>query len=168
MFQSQTRSRSTCDASTYVTPPARLLGFNLRREAAPHATSREERCQMPENVFQSQTRSRSTCDFVKRLCCQLSLHVSISDEKPLHMRHGAAYSECRQFTFQSQTRSRSTCDLDKEGNFPRRNYVSISDEKPLHMRLACHWGCLAHSTGFNLRREAAPHATWRRKQPCKR
>src|SRR6266487_1413647 len=110
MFQSQTRSRSTCDASTYVTPPARLLGFNLRREAAPHATSREERCQMPENVFQSQTRSRSTCDFVKRLCCQLSLHVSISDEKPLHMRHGAAYSECRQFTFQSQTRSRSTCD----------------------------------------------------------
>src|SRR6266700_1431606 len=160
MFQSQTRSRSTCDASTYVTPPARLLGFNLRREAAPHATSREERCQMPENVFQSQTRSRSTCDFVKRLCCQLSLHVSISDEKPLHMRHGAAYSECRQVQFQSQTRSRSTCDADLLAD---RDAAIYGFQSQTRSRSTCDLVMVdmaaETSASFNLKREAAPHAT---------
>src|SRR6266487_2034072 len=112
------------------------LCFNLRREAAPHATG-----------------SQIFCPFVFSI-------VSISDEKPLHMRH-------------SPGRRRN-----------RARKVSISDEKPLHMRQSdfgqWHYGgeefqsqtrsrstCDAKSTGllwtrttcFNLRREAAPHAT---------
>src|SRR6266566_3064120 len=37
-FQSQTRSRSTCDLAVSFRATLQLQGFNLRREAAPHAT----------------------------------------------------------------------------------------------------------------------------------
>src|SRR6266487_994955 len=66
-------------------------GFNLRREAAPHATSSN------------------------KLASDSLISVSISDEKPLHMRLGQFVPESR-------------------GAWG----VSISDEKPLHMRRA---GC---------------------------
>src|SRR6266699_1282061 len=47
---------------------------------------------------------------------------------------------------------------------PRTRYqakrsVSISDEKPLHMRLRADSLRRSSSMSFNLRREAAPHAT---------
>jgi len=61
--------------------------------------------------------------------------VSISDEKPLHMR--LRYTGNFSYTseeFQSQTRSRSTCDVDADTPKALTVYVSISDEKPLHMR----------------------------------
>src|SRR6266699_2184993 len=61
-FQSQTRSRSTCD-----------LG-------GPSAIA------PAQYQFQSQTRSRSTCDISKPHLISVLLQVSISDEKPLHMR----------------------------------------------------------------------------------
>src|SRR5260370_855429 len=61
--------------------------------------------------------------------------------------------------FQSQTRSRSTCDVCSIRRSWLRGQVSISDEKPLHMRRTLH-GPHAYPLGcFNLRREAAPHAT---------
>src|SRR6266487_715201 len=86
--------------------------------------------------------------------------VSISDEKPLHMRLGHGGHGCGDIgEFQSQTRSRSTCDFPLLSSGLCDLEVSISDEKPLHMRppdaaippfvILC----------FNLRREAAPHAT---------
>src|SRR6266567_2948475 len=61
--------------------------------------------------------------------------VSISDEKPLHMRHPLAWITAELFPmFQSQMRSRSTCDACNEWQPGKRKNVSISDEKPLHMR----------------------------------
>src|SRR6266567_2119148 len=88
-----------------------MSGFNLRREAAPHATTRHSTITDSRFLFQSQTRSRSTCD------AATSSQVKLVDT-----------------TFQSQTRSRSTCDyvvfLVESGG----SHVSISDEKPLHMR----------------------------------
>src|SRR6266487_2607759 len=86
--------------------------FNLRREAAPHATSTTSAGLMPD------------------------VRVSISDEKPLHMRrrHSQGY-----------------------GHY--HGDVSISDEKPLHMRQCLPLRILAAWRCFNLRREAAPHAT---------
>src|SRR6266567_2204222 len=87
------------------------ISFNLRREAAPHATPVSTRQGGGGVMFQSQTRSRSTCDDLRTQGSILLPEVSISDEKPLHMRRRA---------------------LD----------------------------ALAHGiNGFNLRREAAPHAT---------
>ncbi len=86
-FQSQMRSRSTCDSGRGM-----LSGRALY-------------------LFQSQMRSRSTCDNDDGLAAWKWLAVSISDEKPLHMRPG--YGTCR----------------------PGSLCVSISDEKPLHMRL---------------------------------
>src|SRR6266487_2321379 len=62
MFQSQTRSRSTCDSCWYQCVAGATVGFNLRREAAPHATG--GKIGLPTAIP----------------------HVSISDEKPLHMR----------------------------------------------------------------------------------
>src|SRR5216683_1084108 len=87
-------------------------------------------------LFQSQTRSRSTCDSKRLAECQPLFFVSISDEKPLHMRQRFSTSmneslKCFNLRreaaphatskkpdlpaaleeFQSQTRSRSTCDL---------------------------------------------------------
>src|SRR6266487_4787237 len=87
LFQSQTRSRSTCDMRHFELCMQPCRGFNLRREAAPHATesrvadwpvsascfnlrreaaphATEGCCELkgPVSVFQSQTRSRSTCD----------------------------------------------------------------------------------------------------------
>src|SRR6266487_567967 len=139
-------------------------------------------------MFQSQTRSRSTCDKICSCRRNAIVVVSISDEKPLHMRHRTiAVWRQQSGQFQSQTRSRSTCDLrrtseaDQDGDgfqsqtrsrstcdmaltdFPWLQLcVSISDEKPLHMRL-CKAALLPIVTScFNLRREAAPHATWRR------
>src|SRR5713101_2243443 len=86
-------------------------------------------------VFQSQMRSRSTCDNEHRKCSVDSLIVSISDEKPLHMRHHKSLEpELRELVFQSQMRSRSTCDNQDAGVILRLLFVSISDEKPLHMR----------------------------------
>src|SRR6266487_2271992 len=62
--------------------------FNLRREAAPHATSGENNIsELWLDLFQSQTRSRSTCDSLPLHPDALIFFVSISDEKPLHMRH---------------------------------------------------------------------------------
>src|SRR6266487_6351738 len=87
------------------------LCFNLRREAAPHATG-----------------SQIFCPFVFSI-------VSISDEKPLHMRRPGRVAKMDTMElFQSQTRSRSTCD-GVSNDTPLYGYnVSISDEKPLHMR----------------------------------
>src|SRR6266700_1017436 len=61
--------------------------------------------------------------------------------------------------FQSQTRSRSTCDVQVGEVVVPVTHVSISDEKPLHMRLGVFDLGDVTETGFNLRREAAPHAT---------
>src|SRR5260370_15327282 len=86
VFQSQTRSRSTCDAAALLIPDRMPICFNLRREAAPHATP--TLCQLPLAIspFQSQTRSRSTCDGNLDAIEESYRKVSISDEKPLHMR----------------------------------------------------------------------------------
>src|SRR6266487_4048546 len=60
--------------------------FNLRREAAPHATICARRAAFSFQRFQSQTRSRSTCDVELSTLWRMAHTVSISDEKPLHMR----------------------------------------------------------------------------------
>src|SRR5713101_3564286 len=63
------------------------------------------------------------------------LPVSISDEKPLHMRRIRLYSRySSRKQFQSQMRSRSTCDIISGADLLDIAAVSISDEKPLHMR----------------------------------
>src|SRR6266487_4434802 len=109
-FQSQTRSRSTCDEKEprgqkltrfvsisdekplHMRPPFPRakevveLCFNLRREAAPHATICARRAAFSFQRFQSQTRSRSTCDVELSTLWRMAHTVSISDEKPLHMR----------------------------------------------------------------------------------
>src|SRR6266566_4480280 len=61
--------------------------------------------------------------------------------------------------FQSQTRSRSTCDRASDNQYRYWLNVSISDEKPLHMRRHMAVPVAFPAQGFNLRREAAPHAT---------
>src|SRR6266700_371529 len=159
--QSQTRSRSTCDRLEARFHTVLTHRFNLRREAAPHATQKYATAPKESGQFQSQTRSRSTCDFSS----------------------GAAREDRK--AFQSQTRSRSTCDYNIMGNdvqvvsFNLRREaaphatssntlaseslisVSISDEKPLHMRRIAAMCLIVTCISFNLRREAAPHATWR-------
>src|SRR5216683_457675 len=70
-------------------------------------------------------------------CCLLLsiFFVSISDEKPLHMRQvGCCMLSHHGVLFQSQTRSRSTCDYPWPLVSNTGLRVSISDEKPLHMR----------------------------------
>src|SRR5713101_2952050 len=85
--------------------------FNLRREAAPHATLSQFVLPYRKAKFQSQTRSRSTCDKKKGITLTKNGDVSISDEKPLHMRPCIDGPDTREMkAFQSQTRSRSTCD----------------------------------------------------------
>src|SRR6266700_663197 len=182
--QSQTRSRSTCDRLEARFHTVLTHRFNLRREAAPHATQKYATAPKESGQFQSQTRSRSTCDFSS----------------------GAAREDRK--AFQSQTRSRSTCDYNIMGNdvqvvsfnlrreaaphatrpvCPREPWglgrfnlrreaaphatrwllsysttispVSISDEKPLHMRRIAAMCLIVTCISFNLRREAAPHAT---------
>src|SRR6266702_1424428 len=67
--------------------------------------------------------------------CPQRTRVSISDEKPLHMRlYVPSPSEQGQYRFQSQMRSRSTCDEMPLPTCQVTTGVSISDEKPLHMR----------------------------------
>src|SRR6266699_2168672 len=86
--------------------------FNLRREAAPHATASNKWYAQGLWLFQSQTRSRSTCDYSRAVVGDRLLIVSISDEKPLHMRRPFLLTARAPFdVFQSQTRSRSTCDV---------------------------------------------------------
>src|SRR6266487_1474042 len=135
-FQSQTRSRSTCDPwqnrqpglfhvvsisdekplhmrlGTRLLTPIKMEGFNLRREAAPHATPYVYLDAIAQQRFQSQTRSRSTCDKITIAELEARTKVSISDEKPLHMRQFISIlSPVCLLMFQSQTRSRSTCDF---------------------------------------------------------
>src|SRR6266704_1387662 len=85
--------------------------------------------------FQSQMRSRSTCDKQVFQRAITVMRVSISDEKPLHMRRSQDGHSIWQISwFQSQMRSRSTCDITQAQQEERINIVSITHEKPLHMR----------------------------------
>src|SRR6266700_2584488 len=88
-----------------------------------------------------------------RLCGFLSsfrrIKVSISDEKPLHMRRPVLTSTMPGGApFQSQMRSRSTCDGKTSGLCKCNEPVSISDEKPLHMRPAFLHVISRHMCGF--------------------
>src|SRR6266568_2514614 len=160
MFQSQTRSRSTCDVSVGLMVDGSDACFNLRREAAPHATYVANEAGVSKSAFQSQTRSRSTCDNAMNVASHFFMMVSISDEKPLHMRQHTMQTHQVFFAgFQSQTRSRSTCDNRWSQLCNHKSRVSISDEKPLHMRHIVAKGLNFPRLSFNLRREAAPHAT---------
>src|SRR6266496_4084683 len=112
------------------------------------------------------------------------ISVSISDEKPLHMRRfREEYHEGTHDEFQSQTRSRSTCDTQASGNTPtmkgfqsQTRSRSTCDpsliafgllypefQSQTRSRSTCDFAgssrpCAAWYC-FNLRREAAPHAT---------
>src|SRR2546428_320265 len=97
-------------------------------------------------------RSRSTCDWEAPDLPSRGFSVSISDEKPLHMRHrhsGSCGATCG--LFQSQMRSRSTCDAMTQQDWVSDLWVSISDEKPLHMRHEHLTPLLLASLRFNLR-----------------
>src|SRR5258708_33143536 len=80
------------------------------RRRPPSATISPQKSHHPYKLFQSQMRSRSTCDTYYDDYRRTRIPVSISDEKPLHMRL------CKRR-------------VDNDAGF-----VSISDEKPLHMR----------------------------------
>src|SRR6266702_2940623 len=91
-----------------------------------------------------------------RRCIFLSscrrIKVSISDEKPLHMRRPVLTSTMPGGApFQSQMRSRSTCDTNATTAGGNKQVVSISDEKPLHMRLGDTVPLPEKACGFNLR-----------------
>ncbi len=110
-FQSQTRSRSTCDFSMSRPMGARMIGFNLRREAAPHATAKPGRISRRPSLFQSQTRSRSTCDLPSVVSAgSIAFRFNLRREAAPHA---------------------TTCEPNTERG---EREVSISDEKPLHMR----------------------------------
>src|SRR5713101_8444000 len=97
-------------------------------------------------------RSRSTCDpFLIEILIAKEI-VSISDEKPLHMRLPRARDgRVVRYEFQSQMRSRSTCDLEDAAGVAGAYLVSISDEKPLHMRPRLTPALAPQSKRFNLR-----------------
>src|SRR6266567_306777 len=110
--------------------------------------------------FQSQTRSRSTCDTEVRDRSEGKWPVSISDEKPLHMRPKVAYALFwLDKLFQSQTRSRSTCDF--SSGAAREDRKAFQSQTRSRSTCDCtvfrSWAMLVPR--FNLRREAAPHAT---------
>ena len=88
------------------------------------------------------------------------LLVSISDEKPAPMRrHSITCRIGHVLWFQSQTRSQPPCDGYKEPLYWPLPNVSISDEKPAPMRRLVGENLGLTLCGFNLRREASPHAT---------
>ncbi len=109
--------------------------------------------------FQSQTRSRSTCDTEVRDRSEGKWPVSISDEKPLHMRPKVAYALFwLDKLFQSQTRSRSTCDF--SSGAAREDRKAFQSQT--RSRSTCDYNIMGNDVqvvSFNLRREAAPHAT---------
>src|SRR6266700_737992 len=110
MFQSQMRSRSTCDLDLHI-PLCHDLPVSISDEKPLHM--------------------RRLILSASRFCCS----VSISDEKPLHMRLiPDIVNGIISWLFQSQMRSRSTCDIVTDGPYISHEFVSISDEKPLHMR----------------------------------
>ncbi len=111
-FQSQTRSRSTCDAEPFLIISIQPACFNLRREAAPHATT-----------------SRTPLGYG-------NAPVSISDEKPLHMRLPSSFLlECLVSCFNLRREAAPHATQHLLGLRWSFSVVSISDEKPLHMRL---------------------------------
>src|SRR6266487_1355936 len=134
-FQSQTRSRSTCDTQASGNTPT-MKGFQSQTRSRSTCDPSLIAFGLLYPEFQTQTRSRSTCHTEVRDRSEGKWPVSISDEKPLHMRPKVAYALFwLDKLFQSQTRSRSTCDC------------SVFRS----------WAMLVPR--FNLRREAAPHAT---------
>ncbi len=91
--------------------------------------------------------------------------VSISDEKPLHMRRIIRTRICIEticFNLRREAAPHATASNGKveDSGIP----VSISDEKPLHMRLFNVSQFPQAMKSFNLRREAAPHATLMRRK----
>src|SRR6266700_3373764 len=86
-FQSQTRSRSTCDTQASGNTPT-MKGFQSQTRSRSTCDPSLIAFGLLYPEFQSQTRSRSTCD---------SVHRGLQSN--------------RVSQFQSQTRSRYTCDL---------------------------------------------------------
>ncbi len=114
----------------------RFRCFNLKREAAPVATSCRGARWNQRCLFQSQTRSRPSCHAGMSQPTASQLQVSISNEKPPQLPLFLPQISAR-FTplFQSQTRSRPSC-----------HRCAWQDEQ-------------VRIDGFNLKREAAPVAT---------
>src|SRR6266496_163202 len=98
------RSRGQADQHVYS-------GFNLRREAAPHATLSPQPQSPFGKSFNLRREAAPHATSSNTLASDSLISVSISDEKPLHMRLGELLLEAKEDAmFQSQTRSRSTCD----------------------------------------------------------
>ena len=160
MFQSQTRSQPPCDAkicaphaehifvsisdekpapmrrSPGIPPNTRITGFNLRREASPHATRlRDLHRDRALRGFQSQTRSQPPCDSGGISFSDPLSVVSISDEKPAPM---------RLHPFNPGINSNICFNLRREASPHATKQRAVNDR-------------LIES--FNLRREASPHAT---------
>src|SRR5216683_2272269 len=89
-----------------------------------------------------------------------SLFVSISDEKPLHMRlHFLLIFPLYSLRFNLRREAAPHATSLVDSLLSSFLNVSISDEKPLHMRRNLFIKVTRALTCFNLRREAAPHAT---------
>ncbi len=163
----------------------RFRCFNLKREAAPVATSCRGARWNQRCLFQSQTRSRPSCHAGMSQPTASQLQVSISNEKPPQLPLFLPQISAR-FTplFQSQTRSRPSChrcawqdeqvridgfNLKREaapvatgkatGTGHIDAIVSISNEKPPQLPRGEERRGEKMGEGFNLKREAAPVAT---------
>jgi hypothetical protein len=136
------------------------VSFNLRRDAAPQATSQQRFEQWPVIVFQSQARCRSTSHLSLAPVCLYHGWVSISGEMPLHKPpKDLSWKWKLLYSFQSQARCRSTSHVKHHFMYSYLLTVSISGEMPLHKPLLSHTLPVALHSCFNLRRDAAPQAT---------
>ncbi len=190
MFQSQTRSRPSCHGACPARRNTAFPAVSISNEKPPQLP----RCKTgpfsgSAYQFQSQTRSRPSCHVPIALYLPLTMQVSISNEKPPQLplilyplNSGSAHM------FQSQTRSRPSCHLPAlADSFDKPEFqsqtrsrpschftipmfylldceVSISNEKPPQLPHPLSQRTYPVRLCFNLKREAAPVATWRRTQ----
>src|SRR6266849_1779353 len=86
LVQSQMRSRSTCDVACANGISLRVNQFQSQMRSRSTCDDEPLSATWARGMFQSQMRSRSTCDENAPAATLKGVIVSISDEKPLHMR----------------------------------------------------------------------------------
>src|SRR6266849_2919401 len=106
------RSRSTCDVACANGISLRVNQFQSQMRSRSTCDDEPLSATWARGMFQSQMRSRSTCDENAPAATLKDVIGSISDEKPLHIRLVMCFNDIFGYSlFQSQMRSRSTCDL---------------------------------------------------------
>ena len=159
-FQSQTRSRPSCHQWDKGISTSLLMCFNLKREAAPVATS-PRWMRRSANCSFNLKREAAPVATLRRAIGNI-LHIGFNLKREAAPVATACKFSAAHFLWRVSISNEKPPQLPlyhAEGSDPIKRAVSISNEKPPQLPPLANQGNDESRRSFNLKREAAPVAT---------